>query len=314
MVDDAARASVMTTISYAQNAEDVVLNRAFADVRDGFYIDVGAAHPVVHSVTKHFYERGWHGINVEPHPGFFELLRDDRPRDVNLNVGISSDEGTMTFFEDPHLPGNSTFSLELAEVYRAAGSELGERELEVTTLARVCEQHVDRTIDFLKIDVEGLEREVIAGADFERFRPRVVVVEAIDPAEKDLDYREWDGVLRRAGYRFSLFDGINRFYATNDEEDVGARVGVPANFLDDYVPYELDECRRAAEALEVEIENRRGELAEAERSAQACKIALRETRVELAARAAAADDLALELTALRSALVAATHEAGTEEA
>ena len=91
----------MKIISYAQNYEDVLLNRLFPDRPGGFYIDVGAYHPVFHSVTKLFYERGWQGVNIEPIPSMFKLLADDRPRDVNLHMGLSNVEGNLTFYEVP---------------------------------------------------------------------------------------------------------------------------------------------------------------------------------------------------------------------
>ena len=82
----------MTMVSYAQNHEDVLLDRAFPRGKPGFYIDVGANEPVRNSVTKHFYELGWHGINVEPAAHPFALLAAERERDVNLNVAVSDSE------------------------------------------------------------------------------------------------------------------------------------------------------------------------------------------------------------------------------
>jgi FkbM family methyltransferase len=145
----------MKTISYAQNWEDILLNRVFADCSNGFYVDVGACHPIFHSVTKLFYERGWRGINIEPIPAVFETLARDRVRDVNLAVGLSNREGTMKFYECPAAVGYSTFSPEQEESLRGAGYEFVEHTIPVTTLARVCEQHVGATIDFLKIDAES---------------------------------------------------------------------------------------------------------------------------------------------------------------
>ena len=153
----------MKIISYAQNYEDVLLNRLFPDRPGGFYIDVGACHPVFHSVTKLFYERGWQGINIEPVPRMFELLADARPRDVNLHMGLSNLEGNLTFYEVPDEIGSSTFAEEHAEGLRRKGHRLEERSILVTTLARVCELYAGETIDFLKIDVESHEREVLEG-------------------------------------------------------------------------------------------------------------------------------------------------------
>ena len=78
------------TISYAQNQEDVLLSLALHDVEQGFYVDIGASHPEVDSVTKYFYERGWFGINVEPTQESFDRFLKERPRDTNLKVAIGS--------------------------------------------------------------------------------------------------------------------------------------------------------------------------------------------------------------------------------
>src|SRR3954452_18509279 len=93
----------MAMISYAQNAEDVLLQRVFADKSDGFYIDVGANEPVFNSVTKHFALRGWRGVNVEPIPAVYERLCADRQHDINLNVVLSDRPGELTFYEVPRV-------------------------------------------------------------------------------------------------------------------------------------------------------------------------------------------------------------------
>ena len=155
----------MTMISFAGDQEDVLLARVFRDKVDGFYVDVGANDPVTCSVTKHFYDHGWHGINIEPIPRLHDRLRAARPRDVNLNVGLADRGGQLTFHECPAIDAWSTFSREVADHHRSRGVEVQEYPVPVTTLAEICAQHVRGEIDFLKIDVEGLEREVIAGGD-----------------------------------------------------------------------------------------------------------------------------------------------------
>ncbi len=86
-------------VSYAQDAEDVLLKRVFPQDYQGFYIDAGASDPVRFSVTKHFYDQGWRGVNIEPVPSVWLRLRDQRPRDVNLNAALSDREGRLTFYE-----------------------------------------------------------------------------------------------------------------------------------------------------------------------------------------------------------------------
>jgi FkbM family methyltransferase len=228
----------MPMISYAQNREDVVLARAFGDQVRGFYIDVGAEHPAYSSVTKHFYDEGWRGINIEPSPSSFALLESARPEDINLDVGLADAEGKASFFEGPpENHGASTFRADVATRYRHLGQEFHEiPDVPLTTLALICEEYVGgAVIDFLKVDVEGFEAAVIAGGDWERWRPRVIVVEATEPNERTPSHDTWEPALLSAGYVFALFDGLNRFYAHRDEPEILCALAYPACIFDDYV-------------------------------------------------------------------------------
>lgn len=229
----------MSFTSFAQNREDVLLDRAFARGIKGFYIDIGAHDPVVHSVTKHFYDHGWHGVNVEPVPEVFGRLAADRERDVNLNVGCSDEEGTLTLYESPAGTGLSSFSAEVARHHREAGWKFTERQVPVTTLAAICEEHVgSTTIDFLSVDVEGFERHVLEGADFDRFRPRIVLVEATKPGSPVPAHEEWEKILLAAGYTFAAFDGLNRYYVRDEDLHLREVLEVPVNVFDDYLVHE----------------------------------------------------------------------------
>ena len=221
------------TVSYAQNHEDILLDRVFEHANSGTYVDVGANDPVFHSVTKLFHDRGWRGINIEPNPALHRRLVADRPDDVNLNLGISDLEGTLTFFEVASpLHGWSTFMPEMAESYRRQGVESVERPIPVTTLDRVFERHVDRPVDVLKVDAEGFERRVLAGFDPRRWRPRVILVEA-------LWADSWEHVLLGADYLPAAFDGINRYYVRPEDRDLLPAFAAPVNVLDNFIPHEV---------------------------------------------------------------------------
>jgi FkbM family methyltransferase len=230
----------MTMVSYAQNHEDVLLRRVFPRDKNGFYIDVGANDPVRDSVTKHFYDRGWRGINIEPQTGPHEHLCAARPDDINLQIGLSNCETTLELFECfPH-DGVSTFSADLATMWREKGMEFVQRPVPVITLARVCEEHADQPIDFLKIDVEGHEREVIEGGDWVRWRPRVVLLEATWPDR-------WEPQLLAVDYLFAAFDGLNRYYVRAEDRQLLSVFSDPVCYYDDYIRYDhqrmIDEMR-----------------------------------------------------------------------
>ncbi len=253
----------MKMISYAQNFEDVILNRAFPDVTDGFYIDIGACHPVYHSVTKSFYEKGWRGINVEPVRACYQLCCDDRPRDINLHLGISNREGTLELYEAPSSVGRSTFTADWTERWNQVdGCEFVATTVAVTTLAKLCEQHVDRAVDFLKIDVEGHEREVLEGADLRRWRPKVMVLEG-ETTEP------WHDLLDAAGYEFATFDGINQYYTSYECRDLIPLLNAPVSLVKDN--FVLFEHLTERHGLQVSLEHTQGELAAARGEIQALR-------------------------------------------
>ncbi len=223
-------------LSYAINHEDVVLNRVFGGKTEGFFIDVGASHPIHGSTTKHFSDLGWTGVNIEPLPEMVTLLRQHRPRDIVLAVAVSHTVGKAILYEvNTWLSMSSTFSKNQADQHRANGSTIVERLVEVKTLSEICREYVgNREIDFLSIDVEGTERAVLEGMDFNRWRPRVMVVEATQPETNIPVHEDWEYILLSAGYEFGLFDGINRFYVRREDRKLLDRLQAPANVLDNY--------------------------------------------------------------------------------
>jgi FkbM family methyltransferase len=228
----------MSMVSYAQNHEDVLLDRAFPRGRPGFYIDVGANEPVVDSVTKHFYDLGWHGINVEPGQAPFAKLVVERPRDINLNVAVSDHAGEVTLYElPPRASVGSTVVPQNAARQAEVGNPATQRSVPAVTLAEICADHVPGPIDFLSVDVEGHEREVLLGGDWTTYRPRVVLIEATEPTTNIPSHEAWEPILIEAGYGFAGFDGINRYYVRKEDADLMPAFSVPVNILDNYVPY-----------------------------------------------------------------------------
>lgn len=220
----------MPFISYAQNFEDVMLWRALKLFGPGFYIDIGANHPSRDSVTRSLYERGWRGINIEPVLHYHQSLCAERPEDVNLCVAVGDEETELVFFESPET-GLSTLSLEMAERLKAEGIPFIQRTVKTRTLTSICEEHAhsELPLQFLKIDVEGFEEQVLRGMDFNRWRPWIILVESafnIDP--------DWLSLIVSAGYKLALCDGINRFYVAEERLELLVPLSLPPNFLDGF--------------------------------------------------------------------------------
>jgi len=207
-------------VYFGQFYEDYVLAYVFRDQKNGTYIDVGANHPNLDNVTNYFYVRGWHGINVEPHPRAFAALSQARPRDVNLNVGIADTAGTMTYYDGGGWGGLSTFDREIALGHEAAGWKFREIPVPVLTLNDVLREHPLGEIKFMNVDVEGFERRVLEGIDLGEHHPIVIMVEATVPKSDADTTSQWEPPLRKAGYLFALFDGLNRYYLHPSRRDL----------------------------------------------------------------------------------------------
>src|SRR5690349_4780261 len=184
-------------LSYAQNMEDYHLDVAFGGVSQGRYIDIGGGHPVAGSVSFWFYERGWSGIVVEPQAKLAALHRAVRPRDIVAECLVGRRAGLAEFFVFDRLHGLSTTVPANAA---AAGVAFRTERRATETLAEICARLGGRAIDFLKIDVEGAEKDVIAGGDWDRYRPGIVVVEAVAPLTGAPAWASWEGLLTRQGY------------------------------------------------------------------------------------------------------------------
>jgi FkbM family methyltransferase len=224
----------MAFISYAQNFEDVILRRALCDVESGFYVDVGAADPDQHSVTRAFYERGWSGINVEPLDEYFQKLQQARPRDVNLKVALGREAGLRTLHAFAGT-GLSTLDPTIGARHKAAGFRGHEIAVPVLTLEKVLEECAPPTVHFLKIDAEGSEKEVLEGMNFDRTRPWIILVEATEPLSAVNSRGPWELLVTSHGYSFAYFDGLNCFYVSDETPGLKERLAVPPNPFDDFV-------------------------------------------------------------------------------
>jgi FkbM family methyltransferase len=216
---------VLPSLSYAQRFEDFHLWRALGDVANGFYVDVGAGHPVFDNVSFAFYLTGWRGVCVEPNPALAALARAVRPRDVLYEGLCGATAGEATLYLQREFHGLSTT---IAEHAQAAEKEVNRSAeavtLPMTTLAELCEQHAPASFEFLKVDVEGAEADVLRGADFSRFRPKIIVVEAIKPLTLAPAWNEWEPLLARHGYGYVWDDELNRYYVAEEAHAIAARL------------------------------------------------------------------------------------------
>lgn len=174
--------------SYSQNSEDVLIDRLLGNKKTGFYVDVGAYDPSRLSNTKRFYKNGWTGINIEPDPRKIEKFYKLRARDLNLNVGVANKNGRLDYFEfEPDTL--STFSKQAGESYKRQGFKLtGISKIPVLKLSGIFEKYSKgKHVDFMSVDVEGYDLEVLKSNNWKKFKPKLLCVEADEKAEKNID-------------------------------------------------------------------------------------------------------------------------------
>jgi FkbM family methyltransferase len=230
----------MQIISYSQNREDLFIQSFLHKVKNGFYVDVGAHDPVYDSVTKFFYERGWSGINIEPQSKQFKKLEQDRKEDTNLNIGLSDEPGELILREYPG-GGLSTFSDYIKKDYEKDKKmrEVGhvDRSIPVSTLREVLGKHAKaKAIHFMKIDVEGLEYEVIKGNDWNKYRPILLCIEA------NHIVKNWKPLLDKAKYNKVFSDGLNDYYLRNESVSLVKEFSYARLFLNnEVIPYKYYE-------------------------------------------------------------------------
>ncbi|MDV7199723.1 FkbM family methyltransferase [Roseovarius sp. 10] len=195
-------------LSYSQDGEDIILSSLLLKIhgenfiRNGFYVDIGAHHPYRFSNTCLFYKRGWSGINVDAMPGSMYAFRKYRSRDVNLEIGVGHRAEGLKFyvFNEPAL---NTFDESLAksrcnEVWRIIATV----DVPVLPLSAILRQHVPygQKIDFLSVDVEGLDLEVLKSNDWEEHRPLVVAVEILGLSLENLASNPLFQYMKSVGY------------------------------------------------------------------------------------------------------------------
>lgn len=216
-------------VSYAQNFEDVALRRALPDIEQGFWIDIGAYDATMHSVTKHFYDAGWSGVNVEPNPARSEQLSLERPRDAIVRSAIGKTHGMIKL----HIIGDTGLTTTVpsfAEMHAKAGyNTTREVDVPLIPLESLFNLHgQSRTIDFFKVDAEGAESDIITPYDFKSCRPRIILVEA----SPDFSY---DGHLKNKGYIPTWFDALNYWYVREEDEWRCDLVARPPSLWDNFI-------------------------------------------------------------------------------
>ena len=174
--------------SFSQEGEDLILKRLFDLIKPnnkGFYIDIGAHHPVRFSNTYLFYRKNWKGVNIDAMPGSMKAFNTFRPRDINIEVPVSDKSEILTYyvFNEPAING---FDKNIAQNISSDESNnffiKSQREIKTMTATEIFDQHVpfEQEIDFITIDVEGFDYKALKSIDLIKYKPKVILIEVLN--------------------------------------------------------------------------------------------------------------------------------------
>lgn len=203
--------------SYSQNWEDVIIDKRLHYKIKGFYVDIGAYDPDKISNTKRFYLKGWTGINIEPNKVNYLKFLKTRQKDINLNIGIGNDNKKLTFYH--FIPDTlSTFSTQEAKKYISEGFKLLEkRKVNVKKLEHILSAYVrNRVIDFISIDTEGFEMEVLSSNDWRKYRPNLIIIECNRTGSSKEKIMKIEKFFNKIDYKKIYANDINFIYQNNN--------------------------------------------------------------------------------------------------
>lgn len=246
----------MQNLTYSANFEDVIINRVFSHIPKGFYIDIGAYHPISCSNTCRLYQRGWRGIVVEPQTKFHDVWRLNRPEDILLGYAISDKTGEATFYNFINNEQNCTIDDNIASMLQKEGKLVETIKIQQTTIDQILADHnIKNDIHVLCIDVEGAEEKVLQGLDRKQHRPWLIVLESTLPNRSTVNYETWEPLLTNTDYEFVYFDAVNRYYLAKEHIELKKFFSYPPCAWDNFIDYRVPHYQQLALKYKNELDN-----------------------------------------------------------
>lgn len=191
-----------TKISFSQTGEDMIIDAFAGPNENGFYVDVGAHHPIRYLNTLHFYLKGWKGINIDPIPGIMHEFKRFRPKDINLEMAIG-DSGYCDYYIFQDNAFNTLDKIAAEKTIETNLSQLIEVvQISKIPLKSIFDQYIrkDQDIDLLTIDAEGLDLEILKTNNWEKYRPSIICIEHNESLVCSDDINNPDVFLSKHGY------------------------------------------------------------------------------------------------------------------
>jgi len=201
--------------TYSQDLEDIFINEYFKNKNCGFYIDIGCYHPIKYSNTALLYNRGWKGINIDMNSTSIDLFNIARNRDINICSAISSTNKQVTQFIDHSYSPVNTIDKKYSDIIskKLSIKPFIEKKIQTYTLSQVLKKYklLINQVDFLNIDVEAHDYEVLKGIDFVKIKPKIICIE-IENFSSKLNFEKINNYLKKYNYIFIKKIGLNGFF------------------------------------------------------------------------------------------------------
>ena len=175
-------------ISFSRSGDDIQLMKLINNSSPGVYVDIGSWHPIKASNTYYFYLRNWKGICIDPNPELASSFNKTRPKDIFINAGIGKSNAKLDYFMFEESSMN-TFSKEFIQRNNLQSKIIKEIQVPIFSLKDVLDNIIKENdrIDFFDIDVEGLDLEVLKTNDWEKYRPKVIIIESDISIKNDIN-------------------------------------------------------------------------------------------------------------------------------
>ena len=198
--------------SYAMDGEDTAINLFNKKLEKGFYVDIGAHHPIQRNNTHLLFKKGWEGINIDVNKFSIDLFNFLRPEDLNLQIAVSDKEGEISFFYQKKFSQLNTTDKEIAKENFQGNYQ--EKKVKCQTIQNILDnsKYKNKKIDFLNIDVEGAEMKVLNTLNFEIYDPSLICVEILGYREMQSEQKEKE-IKNNEIYKFLVNQGYKKVWS-----------------------------------------------------------------------------------------------------
>jgi len=201
------------------SGDDLVVEKYFKEIVNGFYVDLGCYHPIKHNNTMLLYQKGWRGINIDISELSIKLFNFCRPDDLNLNLAISDKNGEIDFYYQKKLSVLSTIKKSQRDL--VFQRKIKKKKILSQTLTKVLDdsKYKDKQIDFLDLDIEGADLEALKSLDFSRYSPKLISIEILpenmDVNNTDIQKSDTYNFLKRKNYQKIWSDVFSHIFVRN---------------------------------------------------------------------------------------------------